>query len=65
MPASKIPCLDFWFYLEGDVVSLSWEGYPQGQGQLVPTGDGNVDGRALAIRLAAYLRVDLPDASAS
>lgn len=58
----KIPCLDYWFYLDTDVVNLSWEGYPLVDPQLVPTGDGDVDGRALASRLAEYLHTEEPDA---
>lgn len=57
-PAVAIPCLDFWFYLQSDVVVLSWEGYGFSQEDYVPLGDGDADGRALATRLAEHLRVD-------
>ncbi|EON23285.1 MULTISPECIES: hypothetical protein [Nocardioides] len=60
MPASQIPCLDIWFYLEPGLVSLSWEGYPQQPAPVVPTGDGDLDGRTLATLLAENLRVDQP-----
>lgn len=59
-PAEEIPCLDFWFYLEPDAIHLSWEGYPLRESPLVPTGDGDTDGRALATRLAHHLRLSVP-----
>ncbi|QIK76955.1 hypothetical protein [Nocardioides piscis] len=62
-PATAIPCLDFWFYLESDRVVLSWEGYGFVEESHEPSGDGDADGRALAARLAAHLRVALPGTS--
>ena len=60
--ASAIPCLDFWFYLtQGGPghVELSWEGWTSPWDPVPITGDGEQDGRMLAARLRAHLRLDV------
>lgn len=60
-PAVDIPCLDFWIYLDRSgpgQVELSWEGWTMPWDPVPITGDGDRDGRMLAQRLRAHLRLD-------
>jgi hypothetical protein len=60
-PAHAIPCLDFWVYLDRagpGQVELSWEGWTMPWDPVPISGDGDPDGRMLAERLRAHLRLD-------
>jgi hypothetical protein len=60
-PAHAIPCLDFWIYLDRAApgrVELSWEGWTMPWDPVPISGDGEPDGRMLAERLRAHLRLD-------
>ncbi len=60
-PATSIPCLDFWLYLDQSgpgVIGLSWVGWDWPGDPVPVTGDGEQDGRMLAARLRAHLRLD-------
>ena len=60
-PASAIPCLDYWVYLDQGGpghVELSWEGWAFPWAPVPITGDGDLDGRMLAALLRAHLRLD-------
>lgn len=60
-PASAIPCLDFWVYLDRggpSEVELSWEGWNHWPEAVTVSGDPETDGRMIAGRLRAHLRLD-------
>jgi hypothetical protein len=60
-PAHAIPCLDFWVYLDRagpGQVELRWEGWTMPWDPVPISGDGDPDGRMLAERLRAHLRLD-------
>jgi hypothetical protein len=59
-PATAIPCLDFWVYLDranDGHVQLSWEGWTFPWDPIPVTGNGDRDGRMLAALLRAHLRL--------
>ena len=60
-PASAIPCLDFWVYVDQGGpghVELSWEGWAFPSAPVPVTGDGEQDGVMLAALLRTHLRLD-------
>lgn len=53
------PCLDYWVYVESRTARLSVEGWDFAEPRITLTGDGDVDGKAIAAEFARILRVDL------
>jgi hypothetical protein len=56
------PCIDYWIYVEPTTgtAELSVEGWSDWRDPIPLSGDGDVDGRTLATRFAAILRVSPP-----
>ena len=58
----QVGCIDFWIYLDVQAMSaqLSTEGWSGPDPRIAMTGDGPVDGHALAAAFAKILRVPFP-----